>query len=474
MNVAEEVINPNLITGYLLYGMTFVVMGVAILMKIRSQSEFLLGRNLWLLGAYGLVHGLADWGEVLLPLYRLTLLPALVVPLELLQKVLISFSFALLLRFGVNLLAGERRDSRLVRWLPAAAWTLWLGLFIFRYPWLREAAREKWLVTSGVISRYMLGLPGAWITSRALYILSRELRELDMPTVVRHLLGAAMSFAVYGVAAGLVVEKASFFPASLINHASFSRYTGMPVEALRILCAVAIAYFVIRSLEVFDIELQRRVEESELKRHILQERERIARDLHDGIIQSIYGVGLKLENLTFQLPESSHVREEIGAAMERLNDTIKDIRRYIMALHPERFSTRDPLGTLRDLVAGFRSSTGIQAHLSLKHVDAGHLRAEQWTHVFHILQEALNNVQQHARASRVLVSMELTGPELVLLIRDNGRGFSPDNDSIPGDQGRRQGLHNMAERAAILQGRLEVTSLPRRGTELRLTIPRGV
>ncbi len=63
MNVAEEVINPNLITGYLLYGMTFVVMGVAILMKIRSQSEFLLGRNLWLLGAYGLVHGLADWGE---------------------------------------------------------------------------------------------------------------------------------------------------------------------------------------------------------------------------------------------------------------------------------------------------------------------------------------------------------------------------------------------------------------------------
>jgi len=291
--------------------------------------------------------------------------------------------------------------------------------------------------------------------------------------VVRHLLGAAVSFAVYGVAAGLIVNNAPFFPASLINDSFFLQFTGVPVEALRTLCAGAIAYFTIRSLEMFDIELQRRVEESELKRHILQERERIARDLHDGIIQSIYGVGLKLENLTFQLPESSHHRQEIVAAMERLNDTIKDIRRYIMDLHPERFSTRDPLDALRDLVAGFRSSTGIQVHLSLKNVAAHHLRAEQWAHVFHILQEALNNVQQHARASTVLVRLGLAGSDLELLIRDNGKGFSPGDGSSSGDQGRKQGLHNMAERAALLQGRLEVTSSSRKGTEIRLRIPVG-
>jgi len=204
---------------------------------------------------------------------------------------------------------------------------------------------------------------------------------------------------------------------------------------------------------------------------VLEERERIGMDLHDGIIQSIYAVGLSLELGRLVLTESPNemheVQEHITSAIGGLNNIIRDIRSYIMDLQPAGIQSEPLTIALERLVREFRANTLVQVDLDvLNDLDDG-LADNCRLALFHITQEALANVAKHAHASTVSVQLGRLHDRVMLKVKDDGAGF--DSEKIGGIPGH--GLSNMAVRARSLGGDLTVTSTPGQGTNVRAILP---
>ncbi len=148
---------------------------------------------------------------------------------------------------------------------------------------------------------------------------------------------------------------------------------------------------------------------------VLEERERIGMDLHDGIIQSIYAVGLILEHARLLLkddPQKAYPR--IEQAITDLNGTIRDIRSYILDLRPHQLSDENLLQGVQRLVSEFRANTLIEVSLQGPADGLAGLPQSQAVALFHICQEALANVAKHARAGHVEITLWATGGRALL------------------------------------------------------------
>jgi signal transduction histidine kinase len=202
---------------------------------------------------------------------------------------------------------------------------------------------------------------------------------------------------------------------------------------------------------------------------ILEERERIGIDLHDGIIQSIYAVGLTLEHSRYLLDDDDPLaaRDRLSEAIDGLNMIIKDIRNYIMDLRPERFQGTDLSTALARLAREFQANTLANVDLEYDPGLNGQLDEKTAVTAFHIVQEALANAAKHAAATHLDVSVQLANNGIILKIQDNGRGFGQEETN------RRlgHGLPNMALRARSIGGNLEVSSTPGEGTDVVAQLP---
>lgn len=200
---------------------------------------------------------------------------------------------------------------------------------------------------------------------------------------------------------------------------------------------------------------------------ILEERQRIGMDLHDGVIQSIFAVGLSLENvLQFLEEDPEQARQRIQRAISDLNKTIRDLRAYILDLRPRQLSGEGLMEGLQRLVAEYRANTLSEA--TLNGPAQVELLPQKSLALFHICQEALANAAKHARASHVTVSVWLTDERVVLEVQDNGRGFDPSKASLL----LGHGLANMQTRAHMVGGEVEITSAPGEGTTVLAWVPR--
>src|SRR5512135_3256394 len=201
---------------------------------------------------------------------------------------------------------------------------------------------------------------------------------------------------------------------------------------------------------------------------VLEERDRIAMDLHDGIIQSIYAVGLTLEYVDLTLAEQPEVaRERLKQSIGGLNEVIRDIRNYILDLRPQRFQNKNLVAGLNDLVRAFKANTFIATEVqSTDRADAD-LTPEQSAGLFHITQEALANIAKHAKARKVIVAVQRDTLNVMLSVQDDGRGFDLPNVQMY----RGHGLQNMAERAKTLGAEFKVTSAVGQGTRMEVRLP---
>ncbi len=199
---------------------------------------------------------------------------------------------------------------------------------------------------------------------------------------------------------------------------------------------------------------------------ILEERTRIGMDLHDGVIQSIYAVGLTLESTRLALPDGAdEVAPLLDTAIEGLNDAIRDIRNFILDLRPRRFAGDVQQG-LAQLVREFQANTMVPVSISVPE-RLEDLPLPQGRAIFLTTQEALANVARHARATRVDISLEYAAGRVILTIRDNGRGFDTSNEALRVGHG----LANMQARADSLHGTFLIKSSPGGGAMVTLSIP---
>ena len=197
-----------------------------------------------------------------------------------------------------------------------------------------------------------------------------------------------------------------------------------------------------------------------------RERTRIAMDLHDGIIQSIYAVGLTLEGAVEDIQhDPERAAAQMNRSIDQLSDAILDLRGYILDLRPARYGG-NLKESLQNLLTEFRANTLIEAALEI-HPNLPALPVEQETAIFHIAQEALSNARKHARASEVGVYLGADDGAVELRITDNGAGFEAGAD-LPEDH---NGLRNMRTRARACGGELHVESAAGRGTSISLRIP---
>ena len=202
---------------------------------------------------------------------------------------------------------------------------------------------------------------------------------------------------------------------------------------------------------------------------VVDERQRIGMDLHDGIIQSIYAVGLTLAYVDGQLADgdTDGARAKVQQAIDGLNDTIRDIRAYILDLRPRRFQGNDLVTGLQLLLSEFKSNTLMAVDFTAGPEVNRALSPEVRLAIFHIAQEALSNAAKHSRASSVQVSLTSDSQSVRFSVKDNGHGFEPK----PGQQRLGHGLSNMEERVRALGGQLAVESSAGEGTEVVSTFP---
>jgi two-component system, NarL family, sensor histidine kinase DevS len=201
---------------------------------------------------------------------------------------------------------------------------------------------------------------------------------------------------------------------------------------------------------------------------VLEERERIGMDLHDGIIQSIYAVGLTLEHARLLLgDEPAQTRKRINQSIEDLNSTIRDLRAFIMDMRPRQLYEEDLMDGLQRLVNEFRANSLVETTLNGPSEGLEDLPDAHAIALFHICQEALANIAKHAQAKNVEV-MVWTTPERVLMeVHDDGRGFNSQKVQLT----LGHGISNMQTRARNVGGDLEITTEPGKGTTIMVWMP---
>jgi signal transduction histidine kinase len=200
---------------------------------------------------------------------------------------------------------------------------------------------------------------------------------------------------------------------------------------------------------------------------IVDERERIGRDLHDGIIQSLYAVGLSLEDVPELVRDDpDEVERVVERAIDNLHLAIRDIRNFIFGLRPELLTGIDLAAGLAAIAEEFRHHSMIDVEVDTNDL-AVEPEATTTAQLLGIVNEALSNVARHSGATRASVRGEsLAGGAVVVSVEDNGRGFDPEDAAALGHQG----LANMRSRAATIGATMTLAS-DGTGTMVEIRLP---
>ncbi len=227
-----------------------------------------------------------------------------------------------------------------------------------------------------------------------------------------------------------------------------------------------------RLVELFALHAGVAIENARLHEQVRQfavvdERARIGKDLHDGIIQALYGVGLSLEDVPDLMSENpGEAVARVDRAIDSLNLTIRELRNFIFGLRPELVSQGGLVAGLATLAEEVRLNTVMDVELVAQQ-DLLEPDPTCSGQLLQIAREALSNIARHSNATRVLIDIAVRDSELALEIADNGRGF----DLVAERGTAHLGLANMEQRAAELGGRFEITTLPGEGTRIIARVP---
>jgi signal transduction histidine kinase len=237
---------------YFIYGLAFFIFGFAILLYPRKGSSFDLSKHIKLIAWFGILHGINEWLDLFILIEYLPD-PR---PLEIIRAATLPVSFIFLLVFASKVLRACTKKTSACRFLPLFLIVLWAILFF---------SGSRTMLMWDIWSRYILCIPGAFLTGFALLLFVPQVEPARVKRVTQNLKIAGFAFMAYALLAGVIVKNADFFPASVINRDLFTALFHMPVQVLRSVCAVIMAYSIIRVLEIFHWEIKRDLHVSKLR-----------------------------------------------------------------------------------------------------------------------------------------------------------------------------------------------------------------
>jgi signal transduction histidine kinase len=208
-----------------------------------------------------------------------------------------------------------------------------------------------------------------------------------------------------------------------------------------------------------------RIREELQRLAVLEDRERIAKELHDGVIQSLFAVGMALQAAGALKDDPDALSKRLADAVDDVDRVIRELRNYIFGLGPGGVADSQLDRAIRDLVEEYRRGWDGAIRAEVDPEVAG-LLSSKAADVVQAAREAISNALRHAEADTVSVVLGREDGAAVLEIEDDGRGFEPDSVSESG-----RGLGNLRARADALGGKLEIHSKPGAGTSVRIRIP---
>jgi signal transduction histidine kinase len=484
-----EFFTRNIIIVYFLYGLSFFVMGLAILLEIGHASKLDFSRALRPLIGFGIIHGCHEWFEMFLIIHDRIYGPTDAAWIFPVRIIALAISFLFLIAFGARLITGvEKRKLYLVMLSTITA--IWLiGLIGVLFNQTNSQVRA---IAADVYTRYALAIPGVILTVWGLILQRSRFIKLGMPGIGRDVLYAAIAFGLYGGIGQLFVGRSIIFPSEYLNSEVFLRWFGFPIQVFRAAAATMAAIFIIRSLRAFEVESNQRINElreaqlaeqqrlDELRAELLHrtviaqesERQRIARELHDGTGQTLTALGMGLRGMSEMITTNRTRAIEQANQLEKVaTDGVIELQRMVTGLHPPQLDDLGLLAALRWYANDVSSHSGITINI-VNHGTKPIISSDVRAVVFRIAQEAITNVVRHANASKIDVQLDYLEDNIYLRVEDNGQGFNTDVvlKKKPGKP-TAWGLLGMVERASLVGGTCNIFSHPGKGTLIEVNVP---
>jgi signal transduction histidine kinase len=506
---------PNLswddaiIAIYFLYGVAFYSMGLALLVESGRASELGFARSMRLLAGFGLLHGIHAWLDMFE--FGFKTYASLSFPMwaRWITLAVLVTSFLALLAFGEHLYTRETY-GRETHWRLTIGAFIWYALSYMIVRFVYNINEVQWLDAANVLARYVLGIPSGLMACWALWQERGIFRERGMGTFGRALTIAAVALALYGVVGQFITGSSVIFPSYIINEDRFFEFFGFPVHLFRAVMATVVAVAMIHVLRVLEVENQQRLDAAEtakldaerlsraelerlnaelqiandetarllrevqrrdaLRGELLQritaaqesERQRIARELHDGTGQALTGVALGLRGLAAQVNSNPELVAHRLSVLENMATTsLGELRHLVNDLRPPQLDDMGLVAALRWMVNRFKDQGHPEVNLEVEGTPYA-LPSDVETTLFRIAQEGLTNTAKHAQANRVTVTLDFSD-QLTLTVRDDGIGF--DTSALQAEGLRAAwGLAGIQERANLINAHFEIHSTPGQGT----------
>lgn len=319
------------------------------------------------------------------------------------------------------------------------------------------------------------GIPGELVVAAATGARSAEFRGQDVPQ------GGSISGAVIETREAMIFEDVSSDPLGYQPIVRTGKFGPAYFGPLRVAGGVSGTLMVanlkggprfdrykVELIETFadqaSIAIQYGRAQAEVRRlSLMEERERIAKELHDGVIQSLFATGMSLQS-TALIANSPEMAARIEGAVEELDRVIRDLRNYIFGLRPGILADRQLDQALRQLGDDMRGRSKVDVDVAVDAALAATLSGRS-ADIVQLAREALSNVARHARAKHASLSLSRMGSTAVLTVEDDGVGFDTKAPAVG------SGVRNMNERAAALGGDFQLASRNGKGTKLRVSFP---
>ncbi|MDK2985861.1 MAG: hypothetical protein PWQ96_1503 [Clostridia bacterium] len=452
---------------FFVYGLTYFILGIAIFIHFRHMDNYI-AKKLWLLSAFAVIKGVAEWQHLFYPLL-MDQLSLEVLNVNLGHRFLVSLSYSCLLAFGIEAIGILTDHFKYYRLLFVVMISFWF-LYVFNLPNSFMAGNiVEWSLNIENASKYFLALPGGLISGIVFLKVSNLLsgNKYKKSKISSRIL--AFAIVCYGLVVSLYSFPSSSFPANVINRVTISSVIAFKGEQIEIFLGIVILFSFISIM----MEIKEHNREKQLflsKQELLQrERDRISRELHDGIIQSIYAITLQLEHAKFI--SSSSGKDELAQQLEKtknqLTEIISELRQYIYNNNVINFRFENLSEGIENLIDEFQNISGIKVDYIFNDETGSKLNKDIVCNLYFVIKEALVNILKHSEADEVILEVNKTSKDLNLSIVDNGIGIEKLSDLQKDHKGL--GLKNIEKRVKNLGGTFEISG--DNGTKIELNIP---